>query len=90
MKKNKQKLIVKEQKKAIKKELTEQLTGAIRSIVTNFSDNKKTEKLIEKSTKQLVKKLFLTKIALSIDAPEITEPLAEKPLKKGKAVISKE
>jgi len=81
MKKNKQKAILKEEKKAVKKELNDQITFALQTIVIKFSaSSKKIEKLIGKITKQLVKKLSKEKLSNSI-IPETETVPAKKTVK---------
>lgn len=81
MKKNKQKAIVKEQKKAAKKELTNQIKAALGSVIVNFADSSKSiDKIIAKSTKQLVKKLSKEKVSLPIpiETPVVAEQIEVK------------
>lgn len=62
--KNSKKAVVKEQKKAAQKELTNQITGALQSVIANFEiSSKRIEKLIDKNAKQLVKKLSKQKLS---------------------------
>lgn len=58
MKKNKQKLIVKESRKLAKKEINTQIVDALTTIVTKFGKtSKKADKVIGKSAKLISKRL---------------------------------
>ena len=74
MKKNKQKAIVKEQKKAVKKELTAQINTSLSAIILNLgASGKKVEKLISKNAKQLAKKLSKEKTLLIVEVETVVE-----------------
>ncbi len=83
MKKNKHKATLKEQKKATKTELTDQISAALHSVIVNFSaTSKKIDKLINKNAKQLVKKLAKENLALpAIAKTETPSAIAVKPTK---------
>lgn len=68
--KNKEKAILKAQKKSIKTELSHKIADALHAVILNLSTgNKKVEKLINKNAKQLAKKLSKEKI--TIDEPKV-------------------
>lgn len=72
----------KNDKKAIKAALTEQIAASVQAVIVNFTPgSKKIEKLIGKNTRQLVKKL--AKHKLSLPATEVTE-VSEAPVEKVK------
>ncbi len=74
MKKNKQKAIVKEQKKVAKKDLTAQITTALSAVMLNLgTSGKKVEKLISKNAKQLAKKLSKEKKSLVAKVETVVE-----------------
>ncbi len=65
MKKNKLKALVKEQKKAAKKELIDQFSGALHAVALNLGlSGKKIAKLIDKNAKQLAKKVKSEKLKI--------------------------
>ena len=87
MKKKEQKAIVKEQKKATKKNLVVQLTSAINTVATDLGTDKKVAKIIAKSVKQLADKLAKFKPAdlaaseptgITVDAPVLKETTKKK------------
>jgi hypothetical protein len=85
MKRNKQKAIVKEQKKAAKKELTHQIEAAIGTVIVNFSlSSKKIDKVIAKTAKQLAKRISKEKMPTHVitEAPVLVVEKSEKESKK--------
>lgn len=81
MKKKEQKAIVKEQKKAIKKDLVIQLTSAINTVAADLGTDKKVAKIISKSVKQLAEKLSKFKPAV-LTANEPNDTTVEAPVLK--------
>ena len=66
----KKKAIVKEQRKAVKKELTNRINVALQTVIANFTTSKKAEKIAAKNAKQLVKKLAKGNLAFTNVEPE--------------------
>lgn len=77
MKKNKQIAIAKEQRKVAKRELTNQITVALQTVLSNFTASKKAGKQVTKSAKQLVKKLAKENLTL-LTAKEEPLPIVRK------------